>query len=43
VPHPSVKTVDSRVDHILDTLRIAPSPEEHLRVLDVLELLRAGD
>jgi len=38
----SVKTVETHVDHILDTLRIAP-PEEHRHVLAVVELLRAGD
>ncbi len=41
--HLSVKTVETHVEHILDKLRIAPSPEEHRRVLAVLELLRAGD
>ena len=43
VLHLSVKTIETHVDHILDKLRIAPSPEEHRRVLAVLELLRAGD
>ena len=41
--HLSVKTVETHVEHILDKLRIEPSPEEHRRVLAVLELLRAGD
>jgi DNA-binding NarL/FixJ family response regulator len=41
--HLSVKTVETHVEHILDKLQIAPSPEEHRRVLAVLELLRAGD
>jgi DNA-binding NarL/FixJ family response regulator len=38
----SVKTVETHVEHILDKLGIEPSPEEHRRVLAVLELLRAG-
>jgi DNA-binding NarL/FixJ family response regulator len=41
--HLSVKTVETHVEHILDKLGIEPSPEEHRRVLAVLELLRAGD
>ena len=41
--HLSVKTVDTHVEHILDKLGIEPSPEEHRRVLAVLEMLRAGD
>jgi DNA-binding NarL/FixJ family response regulator len=40
--HLSVKTVETHVEHILDKLGIEPSPEEHRRVLAVLELLRAG-
>jgi len=43
VLHLSVKTVETHVEHLLDKLRIAPSPEEHRRVLAVLELLRAGN
>ena len=43
VLHLSVKTVETHVDHILDKLRIPPTPGEHRRVLAVLELLRAGD
>jgi DNA-binding NarL/FixJ family response regulator len=43
VLHLSVKTVETHVEHILDKLGIAPSPEEHRRVLAVLELLRPGD
>jgi DNA-binding NarL/FixJ family response regulator len=39
----SVKTVETHVEHILDKLGIEPSPEEHRRVLAVLELLRTGD
>ena len=41
--HLSVKTIETHVEHILDKLGIEPSPEEHRRVLAVLELLRAGD
>ena len=41
--HLSVKTVETHVEHILDKLGLAPSPEEHRRVLAVLELLRLGD
>ena len=43
VLHLSVKTVETHVEHILDKLGIAPSPEEHRRVLAVLELLRPGE
>jgi DNA-binding NarL/FixJ family response regulator len=43
VLHLSVKTVETHVEHLLDKLQIAPSPEEHRRVLAVLELLRSGD
>ncbi len=39
----SVKTVETHVEHILNKLGIEPSPEEHRRVLAVLELLRAGN
>jgi len=41
--HLSVKTVETHAEHILDKLGIEPSPEEHRRVLAVLELLRTGD
>jgi len=43
VLHLSVKTVETHVEHILDKLGIEPSPEEHRRVLAVLELLRPGE
>jgi DNA-binding NarL/FixJ family response regulator len=43
VLHLSVKTVETHADHIFDKLGLAPSSEEHRRVLAVLELLRAGD
>jgi DNA-binding NarL/FixJ family response regulator len=39
----TVKTVETHAEHILDKLGIEPSPEEHRRVLAVLELLRTGD
>ena len=40
--HLSIKTVETHVAHILDKLGIEQSPNEHRRVLAVLELLRSA-
>jgi hypothetical protein len=41
--HLSVKAIETHMEHVFDKLGIAPSQEEHRRVLAVLELLRPGE
>lgn len=42
IAHLSQKTVESHVSHILDKLGLESSPDEHRRVLAVLEVLRSS-